>query len=99
MIATTALALVLSAGAGASPAGDAPGKLLLCRPRVLGDAALARAAAVSSAARAPGPLPRLRRRLRGPRRGVARGAPRRARPRPHVERGGGRGRVAVRPVA
>ncbi len=52
MIATTALALVLSAGAGASPAGDAAGKLLLCRPRVLGDAALARAAAVSSAARA-----------------------------------------------
>src|SRR6266542_827570 len=62
-----------------------------CRPRA-GRGRLQRGA------RAPGPLPRLRRLLRGPRRGVARGAPRRARPRPHVERGGGRGRVAVRPL-
>jgi hypothetical protein len=50
MIATTALTLLLLAGA--PPAADGPGRLLLCRPRVLGDAALANAAAVPAAARA-----------------------------------------------
>lgn len=48
MIATAVMTLVLAAGPGP---GD---RLLLCRPRVLGDPALARADAVASAARGLG---------------------------------------------
>lgn len=48
MIATAVLALALAAGSGASE------RLLLCRPRILGDAALARADAVAAAARGLG---------------------------------------------
>lgn len=48
MIATAVLALALAAGSGP---GD---RLLLCRPRVLGDPALARADAVAAAARGLG---------------------------------------------
>jgi hypothetical protein len=48
MIATAVLALALTAGSGSGE------RLLLCRPRVLGDPALARADAVAAAARGLG---------------------------------------------
>lgn len=49
MIATAVLTLALAAGSGTGE------RLLLCRPRVLGDPALARADAVAAAARGLGP--------------------------------------------